>query len=162
MPIARLFLVLLSASVLAHTAHAQTIYTAPFGAGGTWNLYQIVRVSQTWAKAAETARAMPDPLGGTGLPGHLVTMGSMGENMFVRRIAAVTEIWIGLTDSEAYGGHEAGAGRSKGWVWVTGEPVTFQNWNRSQPDDWTGKGLGEDAVCLAGRGKWGDGGSGAE
>ncbi len=165
MPAARLIILLalfFAASVFAQKPNNETVYTAPFGTGGTWNLYQVVRVSETWAKACAHAQTMPDPLGGTELHGHLVTLGSMGENMFVYRIAAVPQVWIGLTDNERYGGHEAGAGRTKGWAWVTGEPFTFQNWNRSQPDDWTGRGLGEDAVCLSGRGLWGDDGIGED
>ena len=160
----RFFLValLFAAPAFAQTTKPGTIYTAPFGPGGTWNLYQVVRVSETWAKACEKAQTMPNPLGSTELHGHLVTFGSMGENMFVYRIAAVQQIWIGLTDNERYGGHEAGSGRTKGWAWVTGEPLTFQNWNRSQPDEWTGRGLGEDAVCLSGRGLWGDDGIGED
>ena len=158
-----LVLALLFASlILAQKSNGEPFYTAPFGAGGTWNLYQVVRVSETWAKAAAQAKAMPAPLGDSALAGHLVTIGSLGENMFVQRIAAVPEVWIGLTDNERYGGREEGAGRGKGWVWVTGEPVVFQNWNRCQPDDWTGKGLGEDAVILWKRGLWNDAGSGED
>ena len=155
--IAPLLLALLFASrVMAQKTSGEPVYTAPFGAGGTWNLYQVVRVSETWARAAAHAQAMPAPLGGSELAGHLVTISSMGENMFVKRIGGRPEVWIGLTDNERYGGHEAGASRTKGWVWITGEPVAFQNWSRSQPDDWRGKGLGEDGVALWTRGQWND------
>jgi hypothetical protein len=84
------------------------------------------------------------------LGGHLVTINDAAENEFVaglvsRRFGQNRSAWIGFTDDAAYGGHEAGdthanpyppsGNRGEGWVWASGEPVTFQNWAPGQPDD---------------------------
>ena len=37
-------------------------YTAPFGLGGTWNLYQTNRVPLTWPQAEKQAEKIVDPL----------------------------------------------------------------------------------------------------
>src|SRR6187399_147501 len=131
----------------------------PFGPGGTWNLYQTSAEPLTWAKARELAAAAKDPRGGTDKMGHLVTIGSAAENMFVRQYAAGQFLWIGLTDNEKFGGREAGNDRRDGWRWVTGEPLgNFAPWCGSEPS--SGPGFPEDAVAITASGLWVDWGIG--
>ncbi|MBW2037054.1 MAG: C-type lectin domain-containing protein [Deltaproteobacteria bacterium] len=62
------------------------------------------------------------------LGGHLVTISSEEENQRVTELQVAVGgngIWIGLTD----------AAREGSWVWITGEPVTYTNWWKGQPDD---------------------------
>ena len=93
--------------------------------------------------------------------GDLVAIHSQAENDWLR--ATLGGGWIGLTDSEAYGGTEFGntsghayppAGdRGNGWVWASGEAVDFQNWNGGEPNDVGG----EDYAELRGdNGRWND------
>ena len=131
-----------------------THFTAPFGPGGTWNLYRAVSTPMTWADAQSAAERTVDPLGKTGKPGHLVCVGSAAENMFVYQGVEGEYIWIGLTDSETRGGKEAGDARTGGWRWVTGEPLTFQAWRSVEPNE--NEATGEDGVSIAGSGRWGD------
>ena len=60
----------------------------------------------------------------TTLGGHLVTIDSEAENTFVYGFA-ICDTWLGATD-------EAQEGT---WVWVTGEPWTYTNWQDGQPDN---------------------------
>ncbi|MEK7950036.1 hypothetical protein [Luteolibacter soli] len=131
-----------------------TFFTAPYGPGGTWNLYKTVDTTMTWTEAQSMAERSVDPLGKTGKPGHLVCIGSAAENMFVYQKVLGHYIWLGMSDNEKYGGKEAGSDRTKGWHWVTGEPVTFQAWRSMEPNEYLP--TGEDAVAIESSGRWGD------
>ena len=131
-----------------------TLFTAPFGPGGTWNLYKVVNTQMTWTDAQSAAERSVDPLGNTGKPGHLVCISSAAENMFVYQKVSGFYIWLGLTDSEKRGGKEAFNDRNNGWRWLTGEPYTFQPWRSNEPNEFEGP--GEDAVGIAASGRWAD------
>jgi PA14 domain len=145
-----------ASAALAQNAPPGGLLCAPFGPGGTWNLYQTSLEPLTWAAAQKLAAETKDPKGGTDKMGHLVTIGSAAENMFVYQHVEGWYIWIGLTDNEKHGGREAGGNRAGGWQWVTGEaPGSFTPpWRGSEPNaDTTG---GEDAVAMEYGGLWGD------
>jgi tetratricopeptide (TPR) repeat protein len=68
--------------------------------------------------------------------GYLVTIQDAAENEFVRQLAVfLDQSWLGATDEE-----EEGA-----WVWVTGEPWQYTNWNPGEPNDSNG---GEDYLIF--------------
>jgi len=148
----------------AQTSPPGAFLCAPFGPGGTWNLYQTSTEPLTWAKAAALAASQKDPQGGTDKMGHLVTIGSPAENMFVYQFVEGWYLWIGLTDHEKYGGREAGSNRAGGWAWVTGEPFAdfTPPWCGAEPN--AGADGGEDAVAMEYGGRWADWpmGAGAE
>ncbi|MEK7950034.1 hypothetical protein [Luteolibacter soli] len=137
-----------------------TLFTAPFGPGGTWNLYKVVSTPMTWTEAQSAAERSVDPLGKTGKPGHLVCISGAAENMFVYQKVEGRWIWAGLTDSEKRGGKEAGSDRNGGWHWVTGEPYTFQLWRSSEPNEYHA--TGEDGVAVGHAGRWLDMSIGAD
>ncbi|MCI0624956.1 MAG: hypothetical protein L0387_25500 [Acidobacteria bacterium] len=59
--------------------------------------------------------------------------------------------WIGFTDNEVYGGFESFGQPNPevdGWIWVTGEPVTFTGWNPGNPDNTIDEGQDEDFALL--------------
>ena len=60
--------------------------------------------------------------------GHLVTITSAKEQVFVRKLVSGTQrqYWIGITDE----GHEGD------WRWVTGEKGKYRNWGYGNPDNW--------------------------
>lgn len=151
-----LFLFLLSAvSARAQNAPPGGLLCAPFGPNGTWNLYQTSTEPLTWAAAQKLASETKDPKGGTNKMGHLVTISSAAENMFVYQHVEGWYIWIGLTDNEKYGGREAGSNRGGGWAWVTGEPLgDYAPWRGVEPD--AGTAGGEDAVAVEYGGRWAD------
>lgn len=158
MTVRRLLLILFPALILnaaAQNSPPGGLLCAPFGPNGTWNLYQTSVVPLTWAAAQKLASETKDPKGGTAKMGHLVTIGSAAENMFVYQHVEGWYLWIGLTDNEKYGGREAGGNRAGGWAWVTGEPLgDFAPWRGSEPN--AGTPGGEDAVALEYGGRWGD------
>ena len=138
---------------------AAQLYTAPFGPGGTWNLYEYTHQA-TWNDAKRLAEESTPPAGKSATKGHLVSFSSIAENQFVRSFCNRQSVWIGLTDDERFGGHEAGSHPRNGWKWLTGESLTFSNWKPNEPDDWMGEGTGEDAVMMERYGRWTDGGIG--
>lgn len=87
--------------------------------------------SMTWTAARQAC---------TNMGGHLVTITSAAENNFV--FNTWPSGWIGFTD-------EAVEGQ---WRWVTGEPVTYTNWNGGEPNN-VGN---EDYAQFVGGGKWND------
>lgn len=72
--------------------------------------------------------------------GHLLTVGSQAENDWIN--ARVGEIWIGYTDVATEGD----------FVWVTGEPKDYENWNGGEPNN-SG---GEDHTVMYSGGSWND------
>lgn len=161
----RLCLLLAALAVAPVSLRAQgwphgTYFTAPYGPDGTWNLYMTVSTPMTWTEAQSLGERTVDPLGKTGKPGHLVTIGSAAENMFVYQKVQGHYIWIGLTDSEKRGAKEAGNDRNGGWRWVTGEPCTFQAWRSVEPNEF--EATGEDAVAMESSGRWADWPNGAD
>jgi hypothetical protein len=87
--------------------------------------------SMTWTQARQACIDMG---------GHLVTITSAGENNFV--FNTWPSGWIGFND-------EAVEGQ---WRWVTGEAVTYTNWNGGEPNN-AGN---EDYAQFVGGGKWND------
>jgi hypothetical protein len=91
------------------------------------NAYEFVDGGISWpdAKLAAEVRVFD------GVSGHLVTIGSAGENAFVLSLLAGLTgdwlgVWIGATDRDTEGD----------WRWVTGEALSFSNWAAGQPDDY--------------------------
>lgn len=64
---------------------------------------------------------------------HLVTISSSKENNFVTSLAIYSSIWIGFTDENIEGL----------WVWITGEPILYTNWDGDEPNDEGGEDYAE-------------------
>ena len=77
--------------------------------------------------------------------GHLVTITSSAENNFVYQLFAGDDRFIyQLSDGQKKGPyiglHQKNGAREPmgGWVWVTGEPVTYKAWSGGQPNNFKG------------------------
>jgi hypothetical protein len=154
-----LLLFLIPATLYAQHGKPGELLTAKHGAGGTWNLYMVSEKPLNWVAAQALAAGMKDPAGGTEKKGHLVTISSGAENQFVYHYVRGSMMWIGLTDNEKFAGaSEAGSSPDKGWAWVTGEPLTWTNWQSAQPTDdcEIPNSKGEDAVAIEANGYWND------
>jgi hypothetical protein len=158
----------------ARPTQAQIYFTAPYGPGGTWNLYEhrgflgwerFPDAGQplTWLEAHQDAINRFEPFSGANVPGHLTAFSgptAQEENAFVANLLRGTfaGTWIGLTDNEAFGGGEAGSngmagfgnppGDRVGWKWTSGEVFDFAAWgtNNPRPD--------EDLGCLFSGATW--------
>ncbi|MFX1518283.1 MAG: C-type lectin domain-containing protein, partial [Promethearchaeota archaeon] len=95
--------------------------------------YKLFTTGTDWTTAKTACEA---------LGGHLVTIGSFEENNFVNNLAGSNRIWLGFTD----------IGTEGVWQWVTGESVTYTNWNPGEPND-SG---GEDYAEMYYGGTWND------
>jgi hypothetical protein len=87
--------------------------------------------SMTWTAARQACINMG---------GYLVTINSAAENNFIFNLWPSG--WIGLTDEVVEGQ----------WRWVTGEPVTYTNWNSGEPNN-AGN---EDYAQFVSNGRWND------
>lgn len=81
---------------------------------------------------------------------HIVTINDAAENLWVRQTFANfnavvhPEIWIGINDVSVEGQ----------FVWHSGQPVTFTNWNSTEPND--SGGIEEFGVMATASGGWND------
>ncbi|MBH30494.1 MAG: hypothetical protein CMG71_00705 [Candidatus Marinimicrobia bacterium] len=102
------------------------------------NSYWVSKSSATWASAKSTSAA-------EATNGHLVTIQNATENSIVLdAYKRKGTVWIGFSDSETEGT----------WEWVTGEWVTYTNWDTNEPNN---SGGAEDvAEMWASDGKWND------
>ena len=158
-------------SGLRRAGRANGVVLVEVEPGGPLHAYQLDRTPREW----DDARLFAASQTYRGVPGHLMTITHSIEQFWAQQIAPHQDTWIGLTDQEVRGGSEggdqtglprphAGTGlppapgqRGHGWVWVTGEPVTYENWGTFEPND-SG---GEDAVNLRPDGLWNDDRAGA-
>lgn len=128
---------------LVANANADTIVQWSVADGGNGHYYQLVGdyldPDQRWSW--EDANTMAESLTYLGLQGHLVTVTSAAENQFLIdtfHTANPYPTWLGFTDSEAFGGTESFGQPNPqvdGWVWVTGEAVTFTGWFPGSPEN---------------------------
>jgi len=106
-------------------AHAGFIYNG--------NTYELVSSGDdgSWANAQANAEA---------LGGNLVTINDAAEEAWLRAIFGMTErFWIGFTDQDSEGN----------FVWISGEAVTYTNWNGGEPNNAPTPDLrGEDYAVL--------------
>ena len=110
--------------------------------GGNGHAYELVGnyddPTQRWNW--ETSKAMAESRTYLGVSGHLVSITSAAEQQFLIDAfhnASPLPTWIGLTDSEVFGGSESFGQpnpQTDGWVWVTGETVAFTAWVPNGPD----------------------------
>ncbi|HOM18399.1 MAG TPA: hypothetical protein PLQ00_13795, partial [Thermoguttaceae bacterium] len=118
----------------------------PVKPDGTRNAYEMIVNPSTWVAAKVDAQNRQY----MGVQGHLVTLTSAEEDTFVRTFG---NGWIGLTDDPNHapgafeGGDQSGwpsppqgstpqyGEKGYGWAWVTGEPLTYHNWNSAEPNN---------------------------
>ncbi len=104
------------------------------------NLYVAVL---SWGVDWQEAKRTAEDVGG-----HLVTIGDAQENKFVYGLFAKDERFIdvgenGMDKNGPFIGLFQPPGSKEprgGWQWVTGEKLTYTNWNRGQPNNYRGKG----------------------
>ena len=99
------------------------------------SIYFISNNSMSGAVALETCAT---------LGGHLATISSAEENTYLTSLISVGT-WIGLNDLAVEGT----------FVWVTGEPVVYTNWDSGEPNN-NGAFGNEDYVELLTNGTWND------
>lgn len=96
------------------TTDFSDVFTAP---DGSRHRYRIFKGVHTWVEAKFFCELMG---------GHLATITSHEENEFIYWFMRGNDFltaYFGLSDEERVGN----------WIWVTGEPVEYTNWNRGEP-----------------------------
>jgi hypothetical protein len=102
----------------------------------------------------DTARADAELSSFMGVQGRLVTINDAAENDFVRNSLGVSvdRFWIGMFQDPLDPGFLEPTG---GFVWISGEPVTFAPWNPGEPNDFPGPSP-EDYVAFDNNPNWND------
>ncbi|HKS38960.1 MAG TPA: FG-GAP-like repeat-containing protein, partial [Verrucomicrobiae bacterium] len=101
------------------------------------NAYLITDTAVNWSAAEAQAQS---------LGGHLVTINSSPENAFIRdTYSPFGTLWTGFTDQAVEGT----------FAWISGESVTFTNWNPGEPNNGGGGG-NEDFTSFLTSGFWND------
>ncbi len=111
--------------------------------GGNGHYYELVGnyldVNSRWSW--QDSKVMAENRVYLGTQGHLATITSPAENLFLVTTfhnAKPWPTWIGLTDSESFGGRESFGlpnPKTNGWVWITGEAVAYTDWTPGNPDN---------------------------
>ncbi len=81
---------------------------------------------------------------GATVPVQLATIRNQAENDYVLSLAAGNDVWIGMTDEGSEGT----------WYWLSGDPMTFTNWNTGEPNS-----SGNAGQLYGDTGKWDDTGA---
>jgi len=85
--------------------------------------------------------------GGSTIPVVMATIRNAAENAYVLAVANGDTVWVGLTDEAVEGT----------FAWLSGEPVTYTNWNEGEPNN-----SGNEDYCeFRDDGKWNDNGDSA-
>src|SRR5262245_7871296 len=103
---------------VARTASA-TVIAGPTVNPANGHTYYLLAAEQWPAAEAEAIT----------LGGHLATINDAAENTWVTgqfsNVGGVHPLWIGLNDALVEGT----------FVWTSGEPVSYTNWNAGEPND---------------------------
>ena len=109
--------------VLTAAANAQWFFNPATG-----NEYRITQ-GTFWGASDTSAPTPPDWWGAeaeaVASGGHLVTINDAAENSWLVTTFGTGSLWIGLTDWGSEGT----------FYWISGEPVTYLNWDVGQPDN---------------------------
>jgi len=79
----------------------------------------------------DSARAAAEAMSYLGAQGHLATVADAAENSFLSSTFG-QRAWIGAYQDFNDPNYSEPLG---GWVWVTGEPWTYDSWNAGEPND---------------------------
>lgn len=88
----------------------------------------------TW----DQARLLAEGMSHNGVQGHLVTITSLEENLFLTNDAALGDGASDLLHVHWTGGYQP-AGSTEpdgGWAWVTGEAFSYSNWCPGEPNNY--------------------------
>lgn len=105
----------------------------------TGNEYRLT-TGYYWGISDTSSRTPPDwfdaEAEAVAAGGHLATINDAAENLWLRDTFGNFHYWIGLTDWGSEGS----------FYWISGEPVTYLNWDGGQPDN--APPGGEDSVHI--------------
>ena len=93
--------------------------------GGNGHFYEVISGSFTWDAAYELASQRT----WNGHQGHLVTITSAEEDLWLCTYLEMDRGWLGgvqIDESDEPAG---------GWIWITGEPWEYENWDVGEPNN---------------------------
>ncbi len=121
------------------TATPVITFVANYGGSSYYTVTDNADGMLLWTEAQAAA---------TGLGGNLVSINNAAEETWLRStIGASERFWIGLTDQ----------GTEGTWAWISGDAVTYTNWNGGEPNSGGGSYQEDYAVInWVGTGQWND------
>ena len=96
--------------------------------GSNGHYYEVIDSPITWSDANSAASAMTH----LGAAGHLVTITSSSENIFLTSTFGALAIHLHWTGGVQQPGSTEPA---DGWSWVTGEAFAYSNWEPGEPNN---------------------------
>lgn len=111
--------------------------------GATGHCYEYVVTGLFWDDAKVDAFSRTY----AGMPGHLTTITTAGEQAFIEMTFPGQKGWMGGFQPPSSASE---ADPAAGWQWVTGEPFALAQWGCGQPDDFRDGGFpeGEDYMEM--------------
>lgn len=103
-------------------------FAQPMFWSGNGHYYEITTGDLTWNEALTDAASAS----WLGVTGHLVTVTSAEENLFLTMAFGASELdgkWLG--GFQQPGAKEPG----EGWTWITGEAFSFLGWSPGEPNN---------------------------
>jgi len=102
------------------------------------NYYKVFYENVSWHEAREKCETMG---------GYLAVVRSKAEDEFVAEISR-SHVWLGATDEDMEGQ----------WTWLDGTPMTYSNWDRTEPNNAVDRetGEGEHYLMISKYAKWND------
>lgn len=123
----KLTVIFLSVVIVSLSSSA---FAAPISYNGHWYAIVSSGTNGSWINAENNAIA---------LGGHLVTINDAAEETWLRSVFGDSlRYWIGFNDATTEGI----------WVWSSGEPVTYTNWDDFEPNNSHPPEIGEDYAVI--------------
>lgn len=121
------------AALVGFMVSASGAMATPVQWSANGHFYERVDSQVTWNQA----RAMANGMSYNGVQGHLVTITSLEENLFLTNDSALGDAGADLLHVHWTGGFQP-AGSTEpagGWSWVTGEAFSYSNWCPTEPNN---------------------------
>src|SRR5882672_926737 len=127
------------------TAWSSSALSTPVQNPGNGHYYEALIGVLPWLEARDRSTASSY----LGVPGHPATISDAAENDWIVStfggVPGIDNLWLGSWQDPTAPGYSEPAG---GWVWVTGEPMSYTNWSAGEPNG----GLDSDYMEIKGGG----------
>jgi len=143
------------AAIVGLMISVSTAMATPVLWSANGHYYERIDSEVTW----DQARSLAEGKSYNGVQGHLVTITSLEENLFLTNDSALGDGASDLLHVHWTGGYQP-AGSTEpagGWAWVTGEAFSYSNWATGEPNNYGDeKYLGFDHGFTADGKMWND------
>lgn len=113
------------------TAWSSSALSTPVQNPGNGHYYEVITDVLPWLEARDRSTAASY----LGVPGHLATIADASENSWIVStfggFPGIDNLWLGSWQDPTSPTYSEPDG---GWVWITGEPMSYLNWSSGEPN----------------------------